>query len=69
MSEFRFNKLRGRIVEKYGTQSQFAQAIGISKNALSKKMTGRTGLTQDDILQWAEMLEIERSEIGDYFFT
>lgn len=30
MSEFHFNKLRGRIVEKYGVQARFAEAIGIS---------------------------------------
>lgn len=34
---YRYNKLRGRIIEKFGTQEKFAKAVGISENSLSKK--------------------------------
>lgn len=67
--EFKYAKLRGRIVEKYGTQGRFAEAIGISENSLSKKMNCITGLSQDDILLWSDLLDIDKSEFGDFFYS
>lgn len=64
-----YNKLRGRIVEKYGTQAKFAQAIGISTNAMSNKMTCKTGMSQEDIEAWSTLLDINRNSYWDYFFT
>lgn len=64
-----YNKLRGRIVEKYGTQAQFAKAIGISTNAMSNKMTCKTGMSQEDIESWSVLLDINRNSYWDYFFT
>jgi len=66
---FEYAKLRGRIIEKYGTQGNFAKAIGISENSLSKKMTCVTGLSQDDILLWSELLDIDKSEYGYFFYS
>lgn len=66
---FEYKKLRGKIIEKYGTQGKFAEAIGISENALSKKMTCITGLSQDDIILWSELLDIQKSDFGDFFYT
>lgn len=63
------DKLRGRIVEYYKTQKRFATKVGISQNAFSRKMTGRSGMDQEDIVRWCELLNIDRNEIGDYFFT
>lgn len=68
-STYKRNKLRGRIVERYKTQKAFAEAIGISQNAFSRKMTCKAGLYQDDIELWCELLEIDRDDIGEYFFT
>ena len=55
---YKYNKLRGRIVEKYGSQERFAEAIGLSKNSLSKKMNGRTGFSQSDMMLWGKLLSI-----------
>lgn len=66
---YQYNKLRGRIVEKFGTQEKFAKAVGISENALSKKMQCKTGISQSDIAQWSKLLDISVSEYGEYFFT
>ena len=41
---YTYNKLRGRIIEKYGTQEKFARELGVSKNSLSLKMNGKTSL-------------------------
>lgn len=66
---YSYNKLRGRIVEKYGTQEKFAETLGITKQGLSLKMTGKSGFSQKDILQWCELLDIQQDHIVDYFFA
>lgn len=63
------NKLRGRIVERYKTQAAFAKELGITKYALSRKMTSKSSLSQEDIVLWCNLLNIDREEIGEYFFT
>ncbi|MDE7131320.1 MAG: DUF739 family protein [Lachnospiraceae bacterium] len=66
---YSYNKLKGRIVELYGTQVNFAKKLGISKNSISKKLTGKTEFSQSDIEKWAVLLDIERGEYEEYFFT
>ena len=66
---YKYNKLRGRIVEIFGTHEKFAKRLGISKNSLSLKMNGKTGFSQSDINKWSELLGISTSEIGEYFFA
>lgn len=66
---YSYNKLKGRIVERYGTQGDLAKKIGISKNSMSKKLTRKTEFSQSDIEQCAELLSIERKDYGEYFFT
>lgn len=67
--KFNYNKLRGRIVEKFGTLIKFSEKLDISYEALSKKMNGAIGLSQKEIIQWAELLDIRPEEYGVYFFT
>lgn len=67
--EINYNKLRGRIVEKFGNCSNFANVLGISRIAMSNKMTGKTGFSRDDIATWCKLLEIPCDEITDYFFA
>ncbi len=67
--DYSYKKLKGRIVEKYGTRRAFADAIGISENWLSDKLTGKVALKQTDIELWVNLLGIDRNEINDYFFT
>ena len=66
---YSYDKLRGRIIEKYGSQERFAEALGISTNSLSKKMTGKTGISQKDIVEWSRLLQIDKSEYSEYFFA
>ena len=66
---FVYSKLKGRIVEKYGSQVKFAEAFGISENSLSLKMNNKSRFTSDDIIKMTEMLEIPKDEVGEYFFT
>ena len=67
---FDYSKLRGRIIEKFGTYKAFAEAIGISENSMSQKLSGKMAITTDDIRKWSkvEYLDIDAEEIGVYFF-
>lgn len=64
-----YNKIRGKIVEVFGSQREFAKAIGLSEQSVTAKLNGRTDLSQDDILKWADALNLKASDIGNYFFT
>lgn len=67
--EYSYNKLRGKIVEKYGTQERFAEALGMTKQGLSLKMTGKTEFSQRDVTKWCDLLDISQDQIGEYFFA
>lgn len=64
----RFNKLRGRIVEKYGTMCKFAEKIRTTRQTVSQKLTGKIEFSRDDIQRWAGALDIDTNEIGVFFF-
>lgn len=66
---FRYNKLRGKIVEVYGSQAKFADVIGQSEQIVTAKLAGRSSFTQDNIISWSQALNIDQNDIGEYFFT
>lgn len=63
-----YSKLRGRIVEKYGTMSNFAEKIGSSRQTVSHKLTGKNDFSREDIQNYADVLEIPKEQIGLFFF-
>lgn len=63
-----YSKLRGRIVEKFGTNKAFAEEIGVSENTISRKLSAKRGFVKDDIIVWSDALGIDHSEIGDFFY-
>ena len=63
-----YNKLWGRIVEKYGSQKAFAKIIGKTEQTLSKKMNDPEGLSQKDMIEWGGLLDIDVNDFGSYFF-
>lgn len=67
--EFDYSKLKGLIVEKYGSQSEFAMVLGISENQLSKNMTNRKRFSINTIDRSIELLEIPYENVSQYFFT
>lgn len=66
---FDYSKLKGKIVEKYGSQSAFAKDLGYSERTLSLKMNGKVPWKQTDICKIVELLSISKEDIQDYFFT
>lgn len=67
--QYSYNKLRGRIVELFGTQANFANALETSTQVVSEKLNCKKGFSQKDIEKWSKLLEIEVLEYGLYFFN
>ena len=65
---FETDKLRGRIVEKFGTQNAFAAATGIYISFISQYLNGHIVLDQKVMTKWIDLLEIPDDEIDQYFF-
>lgn len=62
------SKLRGRIVEKFGTIDKFADEAHCSRAFISKYLNNKTTLDQKTILKWAGLLAISVDDIPTYFF-
>lgn len=68
-TKYDYSKLRGRIIEKYGTLSKFAEVLGTSLVVVSNKMNNKTSFSRADMEQWAGLLEISGNEYDLYFFA
>jgi hypothetical protein len=66
---FNYSKLRGRMVEMFGTIGETAEAAGIRRDALSMALNGKRAFTQAEIAILAQTLQIPSEEVGIYFFT
>ena len=69
MYEFDHSALRGKIVEKFGTLKAFSKAIRKSEQTVNAKMSGKTKISQDDIIEWCNTLDLVAEDIPVYFFT
>jgi transcriptional regulator with XRE-family HTH domain len=67
--EYDYSKLKGRVVECFGTQEAFSREIGMSPAGLSAKLRNLTGFTQDEICAACLALNIPARQISQYFFT
>lgn len=67
--KFNYSKLNGKIVEVYGTRDNFANAFGMSKNTVSRKLNNKVRFSPEDIIKICELLNIPNDKISDYFFT
>lgn len=66
---FDTSKLRGRIIEKFGSQGRFAEEVKRSQAFISEVLNGKAYLEQRDIDLWANLLDVSGNELNDYFFT
>lgn len=66
---FDYSKLRGRIVEKVGSLTKFAELVGISNTSLNDRLQNRLAFNQREIFKAAEILGIPDDELSLYFFT
>lgn len=66
---YNYSKLLGRIVEKVGTQSKFAERMEMSERTISLKLNGKVGWKQTEIAKACNVLDIRDVEIPNYFFA
>lgn len=66
---FVYNKLKGRIKEIFGTQSAFAEAVGLSSVSVSAKLNNGVEFKPSEIMKAVDVLKIEPEDIPVYFFT
>lgn len=64
-----YSKLKGRIIEKYGTQENFAKAIGKTQTTTSFKINGKRLWNQEEIIKAIELLDLSKDDIVEYFFN
>lgn len=66
---FDYQRLKGKIVEKYNKQSDFARAMQMSERTLSLKMNGKVAWKQTEIMKAIKLLDLKDSDIQPYFFV
>ena len=67
--KYKYINLRFRIFEKFDSITKFAEAMETSQTSISRKLSGRVGFSQQNIEEWAAVLDIPREKYGEYFFT
>ena len=68
-NSYNYNKLKGKIKEKCGSQQQYAILLGLSSSSISGKLNNFISFSQDEISESIKILQLGLKEIGDYFFT
>lgn len=66
---FDYSKLRGRIIEKYGSQKKFAEALSTTEKTVTFKMNGYTPFKQSEIIEWCTLLDIDIAEAHLFFLN
>lgn len=66
---FDYSKLRGKIIEVFGSQGAFANAMKISERTLSLKLSGKRNWKQPEICLAIKLLGLSEDDIREYFFT
>jgi len=56
-------KLKAKIIEKYGTQADFAQAIDIDETLISRVVRRRRKLNPAIQKKWADALECKSEDL------
>ena len=63
-----YSKLKGRIVEKFGTQKSFAEAMVLDVATINGRLNGRSQWRADEIAKACGLLGIQLSDAHHYFF-
>ena len=63
-----YAKLRGRIIEKFGSQGAFATALEWREALLSAKLNNKSEWSFPEVVKACELLEIPLNEAHLYFF-
>lgn len=66
---YNYSKLTGKIIEVFETRDAFAIALGITKESVTLKLKGKTPWKQVEIDKTCALLNLDKGDIGLYFFT
>lgn len=64
-----YSYLKGRVVEKLSSLGNYAHSLGISNQALSKKMNNESGFSQEQILKSIHILDLDEVQTYKCFFN
>lgn len=69
--EFDHSRLAGRIIEKFGTRRNFADAVGLPASSVTGKLNNKIRISAEEMYLWssADLLNIPLEQIGDFFFV
>ena len=67
--DYDYSKLRGKIVEVFGTCREFTEAMSMGKTTMSAKLNNKTEWTQDEMIEAMDLLNIPHEDVVSYFFT
>lgn len=65
---FNYDKLLGRIIEKFKTRENFANKVRMSIPTLLNKLSGKVDFKSKEIFKFCELLEIPLEEIHYFFY-
>ena len=63
-----YSKLRGLIKEKGLSDSELAKEINLSSSSLSLRLNGKVDWTVPEVRAICDVLQIDKSDISQYFF-
>lgn len=67
--KFDYSALRGRIIQVFKSQQEFAKQMGLSTRTLSLKLNNKVAFNQQEIIRAANLLALGDSMIEPYFFN
>lgn len=67
---FDYSKLKGKIIEKFGTQINFVNNISMTEPTFIKKINGNSYFTQKEICEILNVLQVEIDgySVYNYFY-
>ena len=64
-----YSKLRGKIRECLGSETKYAEFLGLSTASISAKLNGKVPFSLEEMDKTIEKLNIKSEQIYEYFFT
>ncbi len=63
-----YSRLKGKIIEKYGSNAKFAEDMEWSERTLSLKLNNKVAWKQPEIVKAIGLLSLDENDITGYFF-
>lgn len=64
-----YSKLKGKIKEKFSTQDNFAEALGMSRTSLSQRLNNQLEFSQNEIARAMNLLGEDEANMVQFFYT